>query len=77
MRILNIGNNKAIKLDNFIKPLKKYAINEQLLIKNARQRCFVTKANIKRINKLIKFSQKHHKTGLKEFVAWYKIYKNK
>ncbi len=80
VRILNIGNNKAIKLDNFIKTIEKIC-NKRAKVINKKMPdgdVFVTKANIKRINKLIKFSPKTSlKTGLKEFVAWYKIYKNK
>ena len=80
VRILNIGNNKAIKLDNFIKTIEKIC-NKRAKVINKKMPdgdVFVTKANIKRINKLIKFRPKTSlKTGLKEFVAWYKIYKNK
>ena len=78
VRILNIGNNRAIKLDKFIKIIEEICSKKAKVInkKMPDGDVFVTKANIKRINKLIKFKPKTSiRDGLKEFVKWYKIYK--
>tara|TARA_A100001011_G_C14286153_1_gene833826 strand:- start:1283 stop:2278 length:996 start_codon:yes stop_codon:yes gene_type:complete len=78
VRILNIGNNKAIRLDNFIKIIEEICSKPAKVIdkKMPEGDVFVTKANIKKINKLIKFKPKTSiRDGLKEFIKWYKIYK--
>ena len=79
-RILNLGNNKTIILNNFVKIIENICQKKSIIIdkKMPIGDVTMTHANISRISKLIKFKPKTTiENGLKNFVRWYQDYEGK
>ena len=76
-RIVNIGNQKKIYLNNFIKTieknLKKYAIKNYMSMQKGDVK--QTLSNTKLLQQLTRYKPKiSYKEGINKFLDWYKIY---
>ena len=79
-RILNIGNNKPIKLNKYVNLIEKHLKKKGNKIPYSMQQGDVkrTYASLKKIKKLIKYSPKTSiSIGIKKFVAWHNEYYKK
>ena len=76
--IYNIGNEKPIKLENFIKIIeKKLGINLKIkYLSFQRGDVYKTHSSSKKLNKLINYKPKISiEEGVSKFIDWYKSYK--